>query len=701
MNFLQVFGNDMKTLVRSKAFAVSLIAIICIPVLYSLLYLDAFWDPYGTMKDLPVAVVNLDEGTTVDGKSANYGNDLVDNLKDNHSVKWSFVSKKAAYDGLKGEKYYSVFIIQKDFSKNVASAKTGKPLKGGMKFVCNEKKNFLAAQVSTKIQSKLKAKVVSTVTKNYVEGAFNKLYEVKDGMNKAADGSIQLSSGLTTLQDGIDKIDSGSNKLANGASTLYQSYTNTIYPSIQTLASGTLQIQQGIEAKQSDINALSAGANGLLSNSDAIAQGATDIQSNYQLIKAGSEKLISGATDTTSTITKIASKLKEAYAATDDSTKNAKILETLGLIQTYSENNADSAKQISELSTGLNNLSDGMNTYNGKVKLYTEGAKAVSAGTTSLISSVSNAHDGIAKVSNGLSSLQDGLDSQFGPGLQQISTGANSLYDGSSSALQGANKLVDGSKDLSTQVSDGANKLNSGLINSSVDMGDFVSDPVVLKVSPINPVANYGSGFAPYFMNLSLWIGALMMFFVVQTRTGDDEHTSNFSKVFGKFLAFSLVSICQALLVGIAVIGLGLRPTNYPLYFGMLIFCSFVYLAIVQCLVTIFGDLGKLLSIILLILQLTGCAGTFPLELSPKFFSFINPVMPFTYAVQALREICGATVINYSIIGKDLLILGVAGITFFTVSVLLKRFGEKFTGFFEGRREKYLHLYDKNDTFQQ
>ena len=131
---------------------------------------------------------------------------------------------------------------------------------------------------------------------------------------------------------------------------------------------------------------------------------------------------------------------------------------------------------------------------------------------------------------------------------------------------------------------------------------------------------------------------------------------------------------------------LGLKPTNIGVYYLTNIFLSLVFVAVVQCFISLFGDAGRLLSIILLILQLTACAGTFPLEVLPKFFKALYPFMPFTYAVQALREVISADVINYSIVGKDLLILGLILVIFLAISVSLKKVGEKITSAIEGRK---------------
>jgi putative membrane protein len=189
-------------------------------------------------------------------------------------------------------------------------------------------------------------------------------------------------------------------------------------------------------------------------------------------------------------------------------------------------------------------------------------------------------------------------------------------------------------------------------------------------------------------MNLSLWIGAIMMFFVISPKTDEYEGTSRVHKALGKFLSYAFIGVLQAVLVGVAVLFLGLKPGNTPLYFGMLIFCSLVFISIVQFLISLFGDAGRLLSIVFLILQLTACAGTFPLELVPSLFKVLNPFMPFTYAVEAFREICSASVMNYGIIAKDILVLGIFLVVFLGSSIIFKHAGDKITAVIEGKKEQ-------------
>lgn len=201
-------------------------------------------------------------------------------------------------------------------------------------------------------------------------------------------------------------------------------------------------------------------------------------------------------------------------------------------------------------------------------------------------------------------------------------------------------------------------------------MAGFVSEPILIDEKPMNPVKNYGTGFTPYFIPLSLWVGALMMFFVITDKVDEDIKASSASLVLGKFLSYGYIGIIQAVLASSIVLILGLKPSSIPLYYAFNILLSLVFIAIIQSLVFLLGQAGRLLSIVLLILQLTACAGTFPLEVVPKFFRVINPFMPFTYAVSGLRETISG--LDYSVFMKDVSVLLVVMIVFLMISVAMK-----------------------------
>lgn len=820
MNFLKIAGEDIKSIFKNRFILVSIIAIIIVPLLYSLLYLYAFWDPYSKLEDVHIAVVNKDNGATLEGANVNYGKDIEEELKGNNEIGWEITSEEDANKGLTGKGYYAKVVIPEDFSSKIIAAKEGAPKVAKIDFISNDKKNFLASQINSKVEQELNAKITKTISESYVKVAFDSLYEAKDGLTQASDGSKQIYDGLSTLNEKVPTLAEGANKLSDGSSqlldgqttlnngigsvisgakalnsglgqvyekvptlsngvnslangtnelklgtaeafagskqlvdgskSLYNGYIGKIYPSVGQLKAGANLLNSKLSESEQDISKLNDGAKLITNSSDPIVAG-------YDKVQNGVNDLIKGVSDSTKATAMVQDLLSKATSK--DITveeKNQLIQQALQITQEIQSNASENATKVTELAEGTKN-------FQTSLGQYAAGSKNLSQGTASLISKVGEVKTGVSQLNDGLNGLNTALDpktSEFGLGLKSVAdgtgnlnnglnklnagasalndgtsalksniptltSGITALYNGSNELANGSTKLADGStklldgqkslnagiseltskvpdltdgvkklhdggKELTTKLNEGSDKMKDGLKNSSETMGEFVSEPINMNFDAINKIPNYGTGFAPYFIPLSLWIGAIMMFFVIPSKLKDEENLSKFDKVMAKYLSYAFVGILQAILVSVVVLMLGLKASNPVAYIGTNIFLSLVFVSIIQCLISLLGDAGRLLGIVLLILQLTGCAGTFPLEVVPKFFKVINPYMPFTYAVEALREVISADVINYSVVGKDFLILGVILIVFLAISVALKNVGERFTEKIEGRKAEVL-----------
>ncbi len=880
MNFLKVASRDIKSIMKNRFIRVSVVAIIIVPLLYSLLYLYAFWDPYSKLDKMKVAVVNQDKGTLKDGSNVNFGNDMVNNLKNNHQVGWTFVDYETAQKGLEGKDYYALFLIPEDFSQKVLSAKDGAPTPPKIKYVANEKKNFLAAQVNGKVMLELKQELVKGISKEYTKITFDNLYELKDGMIKAADGSKKLNDGIEQAAKGSSELNSGalalrdgSKQLSDGLSTAVsgvgkvtgvveknqdllkliqdkntiasaRSLTATaeglgkadtsmlkIVPQVMTPGNMALFNRTEKDLKAANIpallssNAVSTGKelmtpqnqtnlNKIMLDSKELSQvdmskfnallpllqpeNAAELKSlltnagtltsldtagissfvtnqiiaadEYSLhadalTKAENTAALKAAIDTAYPVAggeaaaAANAKLKalvDGYAgltsqtsANMQSSKNymenslVPTLTSLGKVQQQfvkdapmlgmlqgaltPENLAYYNAVFLKLNTMQQDLKNSSDTLAKTTALMTElqkpellssigklqalekdmqdAAPVITAISQSMGPNAMNSLASAPQLVNDLltaqknlqnnekilqvvnSALEDGnIETAKGliNQLPQLTTGINALYDGAyklnsglntlyagTNTLQGGmTQLKDGSGELYSKLQEGSDKISGSLINSSEDMAEFVSAPLTMEEKPLNPVKNYGIGFAPYFIPLSLWVGAIMMFFIITDKTDDDIKAGPVSLVLGKFLSYGYIGIIQAVLASVIVLALGLSPQSVPLYFAFNILLSFTFIAIIQCLVFLMGQVGRLLSIILLILQLTSCAGTFPIEVVPKFFRILNPIMPFTYGVSGLREAISG--VDYSVFMQDAGILLMIMVAFIAISVIFK-----------------------------
>jgi putative membrane protein len=808
MDFMKIALRDIGSIFKNRFIRISVVAIIVVPLLYSLLYLAAFWDPYSKLSSLPVAVVNLDKGTTKDGEKVNYGNDLVDKLKEGNKIGWQFVSLEEAEDKVKEKDgYYGMYVISEDFSKSVVSAKDGKPSKAQITFVENEKKSFLAAQInSSKVLGELKAVLTKNITKEYTVGSFDSLYELKDGMIKAADGSKELKDGMITakdgskelsdglntlngkvpeLKDGVTALSNGSKELSNGLNTLNGKLPD-LKDGVVQLYDGSSKLNDGLGQVQTGVGSLYGGAAQINGGLEDAKAGATQINQGIkefsdkaitpvasgveQLHKAlnkqvlpgmkqvsdGAEQVSGGVNELVNNMTTSQTAMGNVLAAyqkkvAEGTATPADVQTMVGTLSAILQKSGttenqqkvkdlkDGAKKVSDGSklayTGLNgdfrNGLDGLNSNMPNVKagvdkldkgtsnlvagldkLYVgsamlrssianpeqaknfqasgnansgttlfegvtalkDGASQLNGGLGSLKSKVPELQDGVVKLADGGVKLNDGL-GQLSGKIPELQDGVTKLADGGVKLADGTVKLTDGATELSDKLKDGADKIEKNLINDSETMGDFVSEPLIVDEKPMNPVKDYGTGFAPYFIPLSLWVGAIMMFFVITDEIDDDLEGSSASLVLGKYFSYGFIGVIQAVLVSTVVMFLGLKPDSVPLYYLTNIVMSFAFIAIMQSLIFLMGQAGRLLSIVLLILQLTSCAGTFPIEIVPKLFKVLNPFMPFTYCVSALREVISG--LDPSVYAHDITVLAVILVVFLIISVLMKGHADK------------------------
>ncbi|QGU93766.1 hypothetical protein GOM49_00160 [Clostridium bovifaecis] len=221
MKLFKIAGRDIASIFKNRFIRMSVTAIIIVPLLYSLLYLAAFWDPYSRLDKMPVAIVNLDKGGTKNGENVSYGKEIEDGLKDNKDLGFKFgAGLEEAKEGLQGDKYYAIFVIPEDFSSKILAVEDGKIAKPSIDYIANEKKNFLAAQINKNVASQIKAKVIESISDEFTKITFDNLYEVKDGMKEAADGSNKISDGLGILKDKVPQMQNGVNKLYDGSNAL-------------------------------------------------------------------------------------------------------------------------------------------------------------------------------------------------------------------------------------------------------------------------------------------------------------------------------------------------------------------------------------------------------------------------------------------------------------------------------------------------
>lgn len=629
---LSALKDRLKRTTSSTYLKIALAAVLFIPLMYGALYLKAFWDPYANMADLPVAVVNQDSGYKNGSISDNVGQDLVKELKSNNQAGWEFVDAKTAEKGLNSKKYYAEIIIPSDFSQDVYSVDTSNPTKAELTYRSRVANNFLADTILSNVAKQVSESLSHKLSAKYIANIFSSLRSTSGSLQTAASASNTLATGLGTISAGSASINTG----------------------INSALSGSNQLVAGLNTLKTNQDTLTSGLNSAVSGTDSLISGAQQVKAGLdstssQLLQASSDlKTTSGTISGTELYT------KAAEAAIDDCIKSSGVCSTTDMQTikgTLSKLN-DEKTGLPALSAALSSSSDALKTSVNDDKqgilAMQNGQKSIINGLTVLSSSLQTAASGSAQLSLGTTQLVSGTTS-LNSGLSTLSTGSSTLTTGINSASSGANQL-------STSLSNGASAIKSATdSNKTSKQTTVMSSPVKVKSNSYDIVPNYGSGFAPYFISLSLWVGGIMAFFVVDFK----KKTVGRRAAVAKYFTLGLIGTVQAVLLGIVLKDmLGLRVVNVAAYYGFIVLTSWSFMAFLQLLIQHLDDAGRYIAVILLILQLAACAGTFPIELIPKFFQVINPLMPMTYTVQGLRAILYTHALSQAI-APALVMLGI------------------------------------------
>ncbi|HEX2938440.1 MAG TPA: YhgE/Pip domain-containing protein [Ruminiclostridium sp.] len=297
-----------------------------------------------------------------------------------------------------------------------------------------------------------------------------------------------------------------------------------------------------------------------------------------------------------------------------------------------------------DLKSGVQGLADGTQ----KLSAQFDNDGQFKTGFTSLDNGIQTLYGGtgsLGKLTSSIQALSDGL-KQLQSGSTQLVSGSSQLVSASEQINTGASKLNDGISTAKSGVSDSISDANSQL-DTAKGLDSYAKTPVTVKSTELNPLPNYGSAFAPYFMSLSLWVGALLIFFGIYLDADErikvlSRHSDN--KIL-RVIVFALIGVAQALALALIVqFALGLSICNVPAFYLSCIIVSIVFISIVEFLIVNFKDIGKFLSLAFLVLQLTSNGGTFPMETVPKFFNVLYPFMPMTYSVNLFKEVT----VNYN-----------------------------------------------------
>lgn len=627
------------------------IAIVILPSLYAWLNIYSNWDPYGNTGGISIAVASLDENyTTPEGETVNKGRDVLDDLRESTSINWVVVDTlDEAVEGVRAGDYYAAVVIGEDFTYNMYNMLTQWTGKPTITYYENDKKNAVATKITDTAASNLK----QSITGNYLEVLIGNIFREASDLSQelTADDPVGSAQGLLTQANTLllslnQTLQAYANAGAGGGmdSALSQevsdlvSSMNSHTPSTGDLTATVSQISREIYA--------------------ALQKADSALQQAYQAL----ETAVNGGNNEAA----LAAADRALSAAAQELGKAGQAVSDWGHRFDGQTGSAAQAAQkaAQELSEQLFGLQAQLNSLPGLVESKDDALAAVKSCV-----------DAVDALTNRVGDLLTPSQSDLAQDIKDVAGQAEGMLDGlkgtaadvrtllsQAQGLQGSldSVLADGQaaiSDASAKLTELIENLDlSGTqtqLSTLVDIlggdpavyGQYFSELVQTSVEPVYPIANYGSAMAPFYSVLAIWVGGVILVALMKVHAKTDSllDPKPWHLYFGRYLTFLLFNELQAAVI---VTGdlfiLGVQCENIGMFYLTGALTSFVFSLLIYSLAISFGDVGKAVVVVVMVLQIAGSSGTFPIELLPQVYRKIYHFFPFPYAIDAVREcLCG------------------------------------------------------------
>ena len=679
----RILRRDLSRLLHNPFATLIMVGVCILPSLYAWFNIAANMDPYSNTQGIKVAIVNNDKKEVTDKMTLDAGTEIVKNLKENDQLGWTFTDEAHALEGVKAGTYYAAIILPEDFSSSILSILSGTPTSPQLKYYINEKKNAIAPKITAtgagtvqqEINDTFSAVAADTIS-NLIVKEVSKVSGSMDTMNSNVSKALNdIHKNLEEYQNIVDRFHS----TVNDGTTLIQSTIKTLEQVNVTAAASSDSLNQTSAILQSSREA--AGA-----FSTAFSQNLSDSEIVFgDIYGTASEKL----TDVNNTVQSINGTIGENLSSIQlliDA--NNRIIQDL---QQISDQFPDSIVSgiLSDLKTQNDSLQHILDTLKERNDQISASLIQVADTRAQLKTITAQNRQSLQDFRNQLQqtmlpTLNQSLDSfstssgklsatlaAISPSVDQLKSILTQLNENLTSSASGFTDTINVLKTIDERICNLTTELNALESSSSYQeflslkgidseaVSEFMSSPVEVNTTALYSVKNYGSAMAPFYTNLALWVGGLILVSIFKQEVDRDKnipHMTIASCYFGRYFLFLILGILQSIIVCLGNLLLLKVQCVHPMRFllaGML--CSVVYVSLIYALALAFKHVGKALCVLLVILQIPGSSGTYPIEMTPEFFQKLHPLLPFSYGIDAMREAIAGTYEHRFI--NDLLIL--------------------------------------------
>ena len=708
-NIWSIFSLDLRNIFTNWVALVVIGGLIFLPSLYAWLNIKAAWDPYGQTDQIPIAVVNEDTGATVLDKDIHVGNDLINELTTNEAMDWKFVAREKAIDQLEKGNYFAVIIIPKDFSQKLGTVISDQPKKAKMEYYVNEKINAIAPKITEKgasvLVDEISSNFISTVNgvifdmfndigvklqedlpdikqfENYIFTMEEKLPDIHNILNESLTDARSAQQLMTKANEKIPTVE---NILADGMNIL-----DEVAQFLTTAEERLHELSPDIKKHLENAQVITSDMDTFIENNEANVTDFSQGEQHYESLTEQMNQSLESLFIVNESLQTLINELKEVE--TPNEPLIGQLEENIQHILGVTDLLTTGREHVNNLQKFLNEKKETVNETLITIKeLTTTIHERVTKFTTEYIESIEpKILDELERVQKTLSNARHILDDvqHSIPTIKEVLKRTHTNLNAGEGLLVNVLGEFPYVNDKVRELAENIRRLQSEaelteiinlLKNDPHAERSFFAEPVVLNENKIFPIENYGTGMTPFYTVLSLWVGGLLLISLLSTTVPNESLYQTKDIYFGKLATFLLAGLLQALIVTIGNITFIQVTVAHPVWFIIFgLFCSFVFITIIYTLVSIFGDVGKALAIIMLVLQIAGSGGTYPIVLLPKFFQTISPLLPFTYAVDNMREAVGG-IIWYNVF-VNLTVLSAFAIIAILIGSLLKRPINKYT----------------------
>lgn len=679
---IALLKQDLLRVRGSVVACIVAVGLVIVPTLYAWFNIAGSWDPYGNTGNLKVAVANSDEGYLSDliPVRVNIGDTVVSSLRENDNIDWVFVKEAAAVEGVRSGEYYAAVVIPENFSARMMTVFSSDAEHAEITYYENQKANAIAPRVTDKAASTVRKQIDETFAETISDvglSTTSSLLEFMDGdqvASYAANMSNTLAAGITTLRDASDTATEFTSILGSSTGLL---------DSTSNLLSQTGEASASVEALVGDAKTDLVSMDEALDEAvRAINQALADSAGDYDAAGTAIENAFNTVDDhIATTSTQLRSAASEiTVQAENAAATQGKILALKEKVEELPLSDAAKENLIQQIDIAASTVGNVANQQRLLAQHLNDAADSLEAGAADARVQAKEVKKSIEAAKNDISSVNDTYKDTLEAEVTELADAVSAVAKSGEDMASGLATTVDGlsaaSKALSGDLSDARGVLASAAddlstsadelqslkdgLDSAVATGDVQkvrdligSDPASLAEALAAPVAldreavfhirNYGSAMAPFYTTLSIWVAGIVLAAMLKANV-DERDIQAFAPIrlhelyLGRYAFFALLAFAQATLVCAGDLMFFGIQCEHPMQFMLVGWVAgFVFSNMIYTLTVSFGDIGKAVAVVLLVMQVAGSGGTFPIEMTADFFQDVYPFLPFTHAINAMH----------------------------------------------------------------